>query len=117
MFGINVDSHGKGGGLMLFWRKDVNLVVHSFSPSHIDAGIFNEKGTEGWRFMGLYGQPDADCRSKTWRLLRRLSTFSPRPWLCAGDFNEILSQEEKTGASRPKGKLMSLDRVLLTVNW
>ncbi|KAL0420918.1 UNVERIFIED_CONTAM: hypothetical protein Slati_3114700 [Sesamum latifolium] len=31
--------------------------------------------------------------------------MSPRPWLCAGDFNEILSQEEKTGAPRPRRQI------------
>ncbi|KAL0399794.1 UNVERIFIED_CONTAM: hypothetical protein Sradi_2322700 [Sesamum radiatum] len=48
LFGINVDSCGKGGGLMMLWRKDIS--VHSFSSSHIDAGVFNEKGFEGWHF-------------------------------------------------------------------
>ncbi|KAL0448321.1 UNVERIFIED_CONTAM: putative mitochondrial protein [Sesamum latifolium] len=41
-FGVNVDSQGKGGGLMLLWNKDLNLVVQSFSSSHIDACVSNE---------------------------------------------------------------------------
>ncbi|KAL0405316.1 UNVERIFIED_CONTAM: hypothetical protein Slati_3845500 [Sesamum latifolium] len=73
LFGINVDSYGKAGGLMLLWRKDINLVVKSYSYSHIDAVLSKEDGTEGWRFTGVYG-----------------------------DFNEILSQDEKTGAPRPR---------------
>ncbi|KAL0457799.1 UNVERIFIED_CONTAM: hypothetical protein Slati_0407100 [Sesamum latifolium] len=96
-----MDSQGKGGGLMLLWRKDINLVVHSFSHSHIDAGISNEEGTNGWRFTGLYGHPKAAKRTETWSLLWKLRDFSSRPWLCAGDFNEILSMDEKTGAPRP----------------
>ena len=35
------NSRNNGGGLCLFWKKEVNLRVHSFSPSHIDA-IINE---------------------------------------------------------------------------
>ncbi|KAL0462797.1 UNVERIFIED_CONTAM: hypothetical protein Slati_0167300 [Sesamum latifolium] len=42
LFGVNVDSQVKGRCLMLLWRKDINLVVHSFSTSHIDACDFNE---------------------------------------------------------------------------
>ncbi|KAL0458596.1 UNVERIFIED_CONTAM: hypothetical protein Slati_0486800 [Sesamum latifolium] len=101
LFGINVDSRGKADSLMLLWRKDINLVVHSFSTSHIDATVSTDEGTDGWRFTGIYGQPDATKRSKTWKLLRSLSIGSFRLWICAGDFNEILSLDEKTGAPRP----------------
>ncbi|KAL0368284.1 UNVERIFIED_CONTAM: hypothetical protein Scaly_1047300 [Sesamum calycinum] len=59
LFGINVDSRGKSGGLILLWRKDINLFVHLFSVSHIDAGVFNEAGLEGWRFTGIYGHSEA----------------------------------------------------------
>ncbi|KAL0291651.1 UNVERIFIED_CONTAM: hypothetical protein Sradi_7018700 [Sesamum radiatum] len=105
MFGLNVDACGKGGGLILLWPKDINLVVHSFSSSHIDAGIANAMGMEGWRFTGVYEHPEATCREETWNLLRRLSHLSSKPWLCAGDFNEILLQEEKTGAPRPRRQI------------
>ncbi|KAL0402472.1 UNVERIFIED_CONTAM: hypothetical protein Slati_4277100 [Sesamum latifolium] len=71
-FGVNVDSQGKGRGLILLWRKDVNLVVHSFSYSHIDASVFNEEGLEGWRFTGIYGHPEAARREETWHLIRKL---------------------------------------------
>ncbi|KAL0421009.1 UNVERIFIED_CONTAM: hypothetical protein Slati_3123800 [Sesamum latifolium] len=36
-----------------------------------------------------------------WSLLRRLTDFSSRSWLCVGDFNDILSTEEKIGAPPP----------------
>ncbi|KAL0395299.1 UNVERIFIED_CONTAM: hypothetical protein Slati_4496100 [Sesamum latifolium] len=62
-------------------------------------------GTEGWRFTGLYGHPEAARGEETWRLLRRLSQMSSKPWLCAGDFNEILSQDEKTGALQPRRQI------------
>jgi len=30
-------------------------------------------------------------REQSWELLRYLSKFQPCPWLCVGDFNEIIS--------------------------
>ncbi|KAL0409376.1 UNVERIFIED_CONTAM: hypothetical protein Sradi_1872000 [Sesamum radiatum] len=65
LFGINVDSCGKKGGLILLWRKDINLVVNSFSCSHIDVGVFNEERVAGWRFTSIYGQPDVGRRGET----------------------------------------------------
>ncbi|KAK4402855.1 hypothetical protein Sango_1026200 [Sesamum angolense] len=95
LFGINVGSRGKSGGLILLWRKDINLFVHSFSVLHIDVGVFNKAGLEGRCFTGVYGHPEAAIRGETWHLLRKLSYFSNQPWLCTGDFNEILLPEEK----------------------
>ncbi|KAL0405499.1 UNVERIFIED_CONTAM: putative mitochondrial protein [Sesamum latifolium] len=87
IFGVSVDSRSKG--------------------------VFDGKGMDGWRFTGIYGQPDAARHEETWRLLRKLSQLSPRPWLCGGDFNEILCQTEKTGLAS-SGKLKILDPVFLT---
>ncbi|KAL0408124.1 UNVERIFIED_CONTAM: hypothetical protein Sradi_1746800 [Sesamum radiatum] len=69
LFGINVDSCGRAGGLMLLWHKDVNLMVHSFSNSHIDAVVAQVDGTEGWRFTGVYGHLEAARRKDTWSLM------------------------------------------------
>ncbi|KAL0404654.1 UNVERIFIED_CONTAM: hypothetical protein Sradi_2106200 [Sesamum radiatum] len=90
---------------MLLWRKDVNVIVHSYSVSHIDAVIAKEDGIEGWRFTGVYGHLEAAKRIESWKLLRSLRRSSIRPWLCAGDFNEILSQDEKAGAPRPRKQI------------
>ncbi|KAL0405296.1 UNVERIFIED_CONTAM: hypothetical protein Slati_3843500 [Sesamum latifolium] len=36
-FGLGVASRGRGGGLLLLWRKDVEVWVQSYSPHHIYA--------------------------------------------------------------------------------
>ncbi|KAL0433823.1 UNVERIFIED_CONTAM: hypothetical protein Slati_2716600 [Sesamum latifolium] len=95
MFRVNVDSKGKSGGLILLWRKDMNVILHSFSDAHIDVGVASEDGSGGWRFIEIYGHPEATHRGNTWHLLRTLSSASLRPWLCIGDFNEILNPHEK----------------------
>ncbi|KAL0310308.1 UNVERIFIED_CONTAM: putative mitochondrial protein [Sesamum calycinum] len=56
----------------------------------------NEVG-DWWRFTGIYGEPDTGKRFEFWNLLCRLHHQSIRPWLCAGDFNEILAHSEKKG--------------------
>lgn len=36
-------------------------------------------------------------KDKTWRLLKNLKHQNDKPWLCAGDFNEVLHSWEKEG--------------------
>ncbi|KAL0411165.1 UNVERIFIED_CONTAM: hypothetical protein Slati_3706200 [Sesamum latifolium] len=105
MFGVHVDSKGKSGGLILLWRKDMNVILHSFSDAHIDVGVASEDGSGGWRFTGIYGHPEASHRALTWNLFWRLSSASLCPWLCAGDFNEILNLHEKTGGPCPRRQI------------
>jgi endonuclease/exonuclease/phosphatase family metal-dependent hydrolase len=50
-----------------------------------------------WRFTGFYGQLNRQRREETWHLLWFLHSTSTLPWLCAGDFNEVLTEEEHFG--------------------
>lgn len=38
-----------------------------------------------------------DQKKHTWTFLRRLTSLSSLPWLCFGDFNEVLNLNEKIG--------------------
>lgn len=90
------DCEGKSGGLALFWKKEVNLELLNYSKNHIDAKIVEKDGFK-WRFTGIYGEPANDKRNITWKLLRVISQQLNLPWLCAGDFNEIMYNHEKRG--------------------
>lgn len=45
-----------------------------------------------------------------WNTLRSLNHHPDNPWLCAGDFNEIIRQEEKMGGSLRNNAQMQLFR-------
>ncbi|KAK3225328.1 hypothetical protein Dsin_005190 [Dipteronia sinensis] len=66
-----------------------------------------------WRFLGVYGHPDSTQCSHTWILLNRLQGLSALPWLCGGDFNEILQEKEKSGGLPRKEALMDSFRLAL----
>ncbi|XP_030936513.1 uncharacterized protein LOC115961727 [Quercus lobata] len=45
-------------------------------------------------------------REESWRLLEELSTRSDLPWICIGDFNEIMHEREKEGGNiRPEWQM------------
>ncbi|KAL0411828.1 UNVERIFIED_CONTAM: hypothetical protein Slati_3772500 [Sesamum latifolium] len=58
-FSVGVSSKGRSGGLLLLWRKDVDVWIQSFSDHHLDATIQEAEGIARWRFTGFYGHPDA----------------------------------------------------------
>jgi exonuclease III len=93
---VVVDAVGQSGGLVAFWRKEVNVAVKGRSKYHIDMEIMEEGGFV-WRFTGMYGEPKAELKQNTWDLLRDLHQLQNLLWLCAGDFNEVLHQHEKEG--------------------
>jgi len=93
-----VDPVGRSGGLALLWKDTVNIEIFNFSRHHINDVVHEGDDNFRWKLTGLYGQPDTAGRGETWALLSHLKSFQPTPWLCVGDFNEILDQSERDGA-------------------
>ncbi|KAL0448625.1 UNVERIFIED_CONTAM: hypothetical protein Slati_1418900 [Sesamum latifolium] len=91
----SVGPVGKSGGLLLLWRKDIEAWLQSYLVNHVDAMTKYDDCPERWRFTGFYSQSDSNRRKEMWNFLRRLWHESIRPWLCAGEYNEILEQHEK----------------------
>ena len=93
---FTVDRRGLGGGLALQWNDETIVEIKSYSKHHIDVIVHVENGCY-WRCTGIYGHPEIDQKHHTWMLLQRLVGLSSLPWLCFGNFNEILHLSEKTG--------------------
>jgi len=81
------------------WRKGVDVTLRSYSRYHIDMDILEEEG-KAWRFTGVYGEPHAEHKERTWQTLRSLISVPAVPWLMAGDFNEVLFSLEKEGGTQ-----------------
>ena len=66
-----------------------------------------------WKLTGFYGHPEASKRIEAWQLLRFIARMDPYPWICLGDFNEILSLDEKFGGSgRQRGLMKNFQMAL-----
>ena len=73
--------------------------MEGFDKNHIDA-IINKNKENEWRFTSFYGEPDTQKRIESWDLLRNLNQKFRVPWLCSGNFNELVRNEEKLGGNR-----------------
>ena len=92
------ESDGRSGGLLLLWKEEVNIRLQAVTQNYIDV-VIEENG--GWRFTGVYGEPDWRHKARTWEAIRSIKGDLGVPWLLMGDFNEILYNSEKEGG-RPR---------------
>ena len=103
---------GRSGGLVLYWRSSINLSIEGSDKYYIDAVIDKDQESEG-RLTGFYGELETARRSKAWEKLKNLSTRRERPWLCCGDFNEIIRQDDKLGGATRSHNQMQLFREVI----
>jgi hypothetical protein len=108
-----VDSVGKSGGLALLWKTEVGAVIQNYSRRHINAIVNYPTSHPPWKLTGFYGQPEASKRGEAWDLLKYISRMEPKPWICFGDFNEIVSLSEKWGVNgRQRGLMEAFQKTL-----
>jgi hypothetical protein len=91
-----VSSVGLSGGLALFWLSSISVSVKPCNSRCIDVHITPENGIK-WRATFVYGEPRREFRSEFWDFLRFMRAQWDGPWLCCGDFNEVLCQDEHLG--------------------
>ena len=86
-------SSSRSGGLGIFWNNNTGVELLPYSQYHIDA-IVTEFGKEPWWLTCVYGEAQLSERHKTWDMLKFVKSSSHLPWVCIGDFNEVLHREE-----------------------
>jgi hypothetical protein len=94
-----VSSNGRSGGLALLWNNDIQVEVFRFSCYHINSRVTG-LGNDTWRLTCVYGEAQVSERYKTWDTMKNIRDENNLPWLCIGDFNEVLCAEEHDGVGR-----------------
>jgi exonuclease III len=96
-----VDRIGRSGGLAVLWKHPFVCHIINYSTNFINLEVIHPT-LPRWRLTGFYGYPNNERRRDSWDLLRTLSQDNSLPWCIMGDFNDILSNEEKrSGVDHP----------------
>ncbi|XP_062007013.1 uncharacterized protein LOC133724332 [Rosa rugosa] len=102
-------------GVALLWRADTPVNLRTYSPHHIDVEVGQRGTADLWRFTGIYGFAARSQRHRTWNLIQTLAAGTCHlPWLMAGDFNEIMSLNDKSGGPPRAAAAMEAFRRTMT---
>ena len=87
---------GVGGGLVVYWKQNLQLSILSQSVNLVDCQVVCNEVP--FYFSFVYGHPNPALRHHTWEKLTRLGiSRRNQPWFALGDFNEIRGNHEKIG--------------------
>lgn len=91
-----MDTKDRSGGVAVLWKNTLTVIVFNYSLNFINLEIIDViRGN--WHLTIFYGFPDRTMRRDSCSLLRRLAGMSLLPWCVIGDFNDLLSEDDKRG--------------------
>ncbi|KAJ1415409.1 Zinc finger, CCHC-type [Sesbania bispinosa] len=79
-------------------EDSLDIDVQAHSQNFIHAWVTDKRESHTWSTTFVYGNPRFNQRRNLWDRLQALLGRNDLPWICLGDFNEVLSQAEKVGS-------------------
>lgn len=92
---LTVEPVGLSGGLAVLWKDSFHIDVISSDLRIIDLKV--KFGSCSFFLSCVYGDPVVARRKEVWDRLVDVGLLRDEAWLLVGDFNELLSNEEKSG--------------------
>ncbi|XP_075095411.1 uncharacterized protein LOC142173689 [Nicotiana tabacum] len=95
---IEVPTNGRSGGIVLIWSSRlITIDIISFTSQEIHAMVKVYSSTQPWLFSAIYASNLFNYRKILWDNLITLHETYSGPWLIGGDFNEVLTANDKWG--------------------
>jgi hypothetical protein len=94
---LAMENSGFSGGIIVAWKVGcfvVNIITKKFQYLHLKV---NYPRGRAWFFTAIYASPQEINRNVLWNDLKSIAMNMKEPWLLAGDFNDIMSINEKKG--------------------
>lgn len=94
-----IESLGQSGGIIAIWKTSfwqVDILKQSTQYLHLEVGWKREAK---WLLTVVYGKPHLQARISLWDDLREIQLGVNTAWAMVGDFNAILSSNERAGGA------------------
>ncbi|XP_028775371.1 uncharacterized protein LOC114732241 [Neltuma alba] len=88
------------GGIWILWDED-NIKIHAIEmqKQYIHCEV-EGVGARKWMFTAIYASPRERERKDLWENLKEIAKRITRPWMLAGDYNDIRDSDEQTGGGQ-----------------
>ncbi|XP_071905749.1 uncharacterized protein [Coffea arabica] len=96
---VIVESMNRAGGMALFWKEEIKIKQVLRSAFTKKAQVEDRESRSEWWFIGVYASCDDQIRKQQWKVIQARKGLWGERWLLDGDFNDILSNEEKWGGN------------------
>ena len=91
-----VEAEGTAGGILVFWdTRKLELVETEIGHFSVTCKFKNVEDGFLWAFTGVYGPVKRSKRELFWEELGALKGLWEGPWCISGDFNVVLSPNER----------------------
>ena len=97
---LHADTIGYSGGIWVLWKSDVVEVTQLAKTEqeiHVTVKVLDSNLT--WILSSIYASPRLAERKLLWNNLTSIASMHQLPWLMVGDFNELLSCNDKQGGN------------------
>ena len=101
---VVVEAMHKAGGMALFWKDEVKILEVLMTSFTIEAHVEDMEANTDWWFIGIYASCDHQIRKEQWKVLANRKRLWGDRWMIAGDFNDLVSNDEKWGGIRREEK-------------
>lgn len=92
-----VNPSSKAGGLAIFWNCDLKIDKILFTDFTIEVKVAANLESGSWWCICVYGNSKVAIRQKQWEVLSERRRLWNNKMVFIGDFNDIISNEEKSG--------------------
>lgn len=95
---IHANNTGFTGGLCVLWDStQVEIFELSLSEQEIHTLLRDLSSKSSWLMSTIYASPRFVERRLMWDNLSQVAELHSLPWIIAGNFNEMLTKEDKYG--------------------
>ncbi|KAF7143420.1 hypothetical protein RHSIM_Rhsim05G0112800 [Rhododendron simsii] len=113
VFSKYVEPEGVAGGLALWWNNEVSVDVEISNKNMMHTMISTQADSRCWAATFVYGSPTHARKEQILNMIRGVACSDRVPWLCIGDFNQVLNVEDKRGGNLPNlGRIRAVREML-----
>ncbi|XP_060168986.1 uncharacterized protein LOC132599797 [Lycium barbarum] len=83
--------------IWIFWYKDIECSIYASEDQMVTYRIINNINAKEFFLSVVYAKSKSTGREFLWGYMRTLASTTNSPWAVCGDFNSILTMDEKFG--------------------